>query len=104
MEISKTDSKKMQRLAQEGKTISKIVSEDFPNLDYSEVYFEVYGAGERSSLGVKRTITNRLNELVDAPKSDRKEIVAELHELVLHLYKSHKKNSAKLAKIRAALD
>ncbi len=104
MDISKADSKKMQRLAQEGKTISKIVAEDFPKLDYSEVYFEIYGAGEKSSLGVKRTITNRLNELIDASKPDRKEIVAELHELVLHLYKSHKTNTAKLSKIRAALD
>jgi hypothetical protein len=104
MAISKADSKKMQRLAQEGKTIAKIVTEDFPSLDYWEVYFEVYGAGEKSSLGVKRTITNRLNELVDAAKTERKEIVEELHGLVWHLYNSHKTNTAKLAKIRAALD
>lgn len=104
MAIGKADSKKMQRLAQEGKTIAKIVTEDFPDLDYWEVYFEVYGAGEKSSLGVKRTITNRLNELVDASKAERKEIVEELHGLVWHLYNSHKTNTAKLAKIRAALD
>lgn len=94
----------MQRLAQEGKPISKIVSEDFPHLDYWEVYFEVYGAGEKSSLGVKRTITNRLNQLIDANKVERKEIVEELHGLVWHLYNSHKTNTAKLAKIRSALD
>jgi hypothetical protein len=47
MAIEKSDSKKMQRLAQEGKTISKIVAEDFPQLDYWEVYFEVYGSGEK---------------------------------------------------------
>jgi hypothetical protein len=104
MEIAKSDSKKMQRLAQEGKPISKIVAEDFPRLDYWEVYFEVYGAGEKSSLGVKRTITNRLNALIDSNKPERKEIVEELHGLVWHLYNSHKTNTAKLAKIRAALD
>jgi len=104
MAIEKSESKKMQRLAQEGKPISKIVSEDFPHLDYWEVYFEVYGAGEKSSLGVKRTITNRLNQLIDANKVERKEIVEELHGLVWHLYNSHKTNTAKLAKIRSALD
>jgi hypothetical protein len=104
MTISKAESRKMQRLAQEGKQISKIVAEDFPSLDYWEVYFEVYGAGEKSSLGVKRTITNRLNKLIDAGKPERKEIVDELHGLIWHLYESHKKNTAKLSKIRSALD
>jgi len=104
MAIGSVDAKKMQRLAQEGKPISKIMSEDFPHLDYWEVYFEVYGAGEKSSLGVKRTITNRLNSLIDANKAERHEIVDELHGLVWHLYNSHKTNTAKLAKIRAALD
>ena len=38
MEITKADSQKMRRLAQEGKQISKIVAEDFPKLDYWDVY------------------------------------------------------------------
>ena len=53
----------MRRLAQEGKQITKIVAEDFPNLDYWEVYLEVYSAGERSSRGIKRMITTRLNAM-----------------------------------------
>jgi hypothetical protein len=104
MAISKSDSKKMQRLAQEGKQISKIVGEDFPALDYWDVYFEVYSAGERSSRGIKRMITTRLDAMAaSTSKSERKAMVKELHELVWHLYNNHKTNREKLAKIRAAL-
>ncbi len=70
MSISQSDSEKMQRLAQEGKQISKIVDEDFPGLDYFDVYFEVYNSGGQSSLGIKKTITNRLNALVDCSKKN----------------------------------
>ncbi|UZN01428.1 hypothetical protein OL548_34195 (plasmid) [Lysinibacillus sp. MHQ-1] len=52
--MNKRDSEEMIRLAKEGKGISKIWSEDFNEYDYWEVYTEVYGAGERSSLGVKK--------------------------------------------------
>ena len=104
MAISKSDSKMMQRLAQEGKEISKIVQEDFPNLDYVDVYVEVYSAGERSSRGIKRMITTRLDAMAaSTKKSDRKVMVKELHELVWHLYNNHKTNHDKLSKIRAIL-
>ena len=104
MGISKSDSKKMQSLAQEGKQISKIVQEDFPNLDYVDVYFEVYSAGERSSRGIKRMITTRLDAMAaSTKKSERKAMVKELHELVWHLYNNHKTNHDKLSKIRATL-
>jgi hypothetical protein len=104
MSITKNDSQKMQRLTQEGKRISKIVKEDFPSLSYWDVYVEVYGAGERSSLGVKRMITNRINAVVKSTsKSERRDIAEELHELVWHLYNNHKINTEKLAKIRDVL-
>lgn len=55
-------------------------------------------------MGVKRTITNRINELVTLKDKNRfNEVVDELQELVNHLYKEHKKNRDKLAKIREAL-
>ncbi len=104
MAISQKDSKRMQRLAGEGKQISKIVEEYFPGLDYSDVYIEIYGAGERSSRGIKSMITTRLNNLVDSTKNERREIVGELRELVWHLYEKHKKNHQKLDKIRKALE
>lgn len=104
VEITKADSKKMQRLAQEGKKISAIRKEDFPALSYWDVYVEVYGSGKRSALGVKRMITTRI-EAVAASKSknERMAIAEELQELVWHLYDNHKLNQTKLAKIRAAL-
>lgn len=104
MAVSKADSDKMRRLAQEGKQISKIVAEDFPKLEYWEVYFEVYSAGERSSRGIKRMITTRLNAMAaSTSKSERAAIAEELHGLVWHLYENHKTNHEKLSKIRAAL-
>ena len=93
MAVSKADSDKMRRLAQEGKQISKIVAEDFPKLEYWEVYFEVYSAGERSSRGIKRMITTRLNAMAESTnKSARSAIAEELHGLVWHLYENHKAN------------
>ena len=103
MEISKKDAKKMQQLAQEGKQISRIVQEDFPTLDYLDVYIEIYGSGERSSRGIKRMITTRLNNLINATKDKIRVIVDELQELVWHLYGNHKKNHEKLDKIRKVL-
>ena len=103
MTITAADSSKMQRLAQEGKPISRIAGEDFPALDYWDVYIEVYGAGERSSRGIKKMITIRLNRLTDSPKAERRAIVDELHDLVWHLYENHKTNQRKLEKIRKAL-
>lgn len=92
----------MKTLVQEGKQISKIM-EDFPALSYWDIYFEVYGDGQRSALGVKRMIANRLNQIVDAPKEDRKRIVEELNGLVWNLYNDHKTNQKKLQSIRGVL-
>lgn len=104
MAISKVDSQKIQRLAKEGKKISEIWKDDFPALDYWDVYIEVYGAGEKSALGVKRMITNRINSVANSTsKTERKEIAEELHGLVWHLYNNHKSNQEKLSKIRKVL-
>lgn len=105
MSIPKPDSQKMQRLAKEGKKIADIWKQDFPKLSYWDVYFEIYDAGGRGAMGVKRMITNRINAITDsASKSERKEIAAELQGLVWHLYNNHKDNQVKLSGIRAALD
>lgn len=104
MTISQADSEKMRRLAQEGMQISKIASDYYPDLDYSDVYLEIYSFGEKSSLGIKRMITNRLNAMVDnSNKKKRSEIAEELHSLVWHLYENHKINRDKLANIRDIL-
>jgi hypothetical protein len=104
MSVSKADSQKMRRLAQEGKQISRIAEEDFPDLDYWDVYIEVYAAGERSSRGIKRMITTRIDAITySRNRAERTAIAKELHDLVWHLYENHKINQAKLSKIRAAL-
>jgi hypothetical protein len=104
MAISKADSEKMQKLAKEGKKIVDIWKQYFPKLSYWDVSIEVYGAGGRGAMGVKRMITNRINAIVaSTSKNDRKEIATELQELVWHLYNNHKSNHEKLSAIRKAL-
>ena len=48
-------------------------------------------------------ISNRLEGLASAGKSERKELIAEIGELVSHLYGNHKNMSKKLAAIRKVL-
>ena len=102
--MDNAETKQVVRLAREGKPISQIVEEDFPHLDYGDVYWAVRGGGERSAWGTKKMITNRLNLLDGAKRAQRDELVAEIAELVWHLYNNHKANSKKLAAIRKALD
>ncbi|MFT5706513.1 MAG: hypothetical protein ACI9ES_000792 [Oceanospirillaceae bacterium] len=93
------------RLASEGKQISKIWEEHFPDYDYYDVYFAAYDGGERSALGVKRMITTRLNKMADSRKSsERKEIQEELDDLVWYLYESLKTSQQKLEKIRSVIN
>lgn len=103
MAVTKKDSAEMQRLAQEGKQISKIQKEDFKEYSYWDIYIEVYGSGERSSVGIKRMITGRLNKLINSPKNERRLIVKEIDELVWHLYENHKINQKKIDTIRKTL-
>ncbi|MFK5953110.1 MAG: hypothetical protein QM498_08630 [Desulfobacterium sp.] len=95
----------IRRLANEGKQISKIWEENYPEYDYYDVYFAAYDGGERSALGVKRMITNRLNKMAESRKlSERKEIMEELDKLVWHLYESLKASQQKLDKIRKIIN
>ncbi len=83
---------------------SKIQKEDFKEYSYWYIYIEVYGSGERSSLGIKRMITGRLNKLISAPKNERRLILKEIDELVWHLYENHKINQQKIDAIRKTLE
>lgn len=102
--MDKRDSEKMIQLAREGKQISKIWDEDFPQYDYWEIYVEVYGAGEKSSVGAKRMITNRLNKLSSLPKNEQDELIKEINELVCYLYDRYKESQQKLDDIRAVIN
>jgi len=103
MAIPKKDANRMKNLAREGKQISKISAEDFPEYDYWDVYSEVYGAGEQSAQGVKWMITNRLNQLVAANSRDKQDIIDELNELIWYLYENYRSNQKKLDNIRQIL-
>lgn len=98
------DSKQMIKLAREGKRISKIWREDFPQYDYAEIYFEVYGEGEKSSLGVRRKITGRLKKLADCLPQEQETLIEDIDELVWHLYTRYKASQIKLEKIRDVID
>lgn len=103
MAIPKKDADRMKNLVKEGKQISKIVAEDFPQYDYWDVYSQIYGSGEQSAQGVKWMITNRLNQLVQANAQKRQDIIDELNDLILYLYNNYKSNQNKLDSIRQIL-
>lgn len=103
MAIPKKDMEAIRRLAKEGKRISRIREEDFPELDYWDVYSVVYGSGGRSAQGVKWIIQNRLNQLCEAGKGERQGIIDELNELIWDLYNDFKENQKKLDAIRKLL-
>jgi len=101
----KKDRVGIQSLAKEGKQISKIMEQDYPEYDYVEIYWAVHDAGGKSALGAKRTIANRLTTLANTGKrNERQTIIEEVDELVWHLYESLKNSQQKLQAIRKALD
>lgn len=103
MTIPRSDANRIKTLVREGKRITRIVDEDFPQYDYWDVYYEVYGSGEQSAQGVKWMITNRLNQLYSANTQERQRIVAEVSDLVWYLYDNYKNSQRKLAGIRKIL-
>ena len=105
MSIGKKDKVAIQTLAREGKPISKIMDDDFPEFQYWEIYEIVHDGGGKSALGVKRTIANRLTELLETrKKGERQEIIEEVEELVWHLYESLKSSQRKLDAIRKVMN
>ena len=101
----KKDRVAIQILAKEGKQISKIMEQDYPEYDYWEIYWAVHDAGGKSALGTKRIITKRLETLASTGKKDeRRAIIEEVDDLVWHLYESLKSSQLKLQAIRKALD
>lgn len=104
MAVSERDSKKIRRLAQEGKTCSKIQREDFPNLTWWDVRGVLEEAGTSSSLGIMKTISGKLNTILRSRPSD--ELSAELLSVkkpATQLYERSREDYKKLNKIRKAL-
>lgn len=98
------DSRKMIQLAREGKAISKIMDDDFPEYSYWDIYLEVYGAGEKSAVGVKRMISNRLKKLPSLSAEEQQNMVNEIDELVWHLYSRYRESQQKLDDIRIVIE
>lgn len=95
----------IQTLAKEGKQISKIAEQDFPEYGYWEIFQVVWEGGGKSALGVKRTVTNRLATLLNTTDDGiRADIVEEIGGLVQHLYDSLKNSQQKLDTIRQTLN
>ena len=92
------------RLAQEGKPISKIVEEDFPDVEYWDAYAAVRGLDQRSSQGLMKMISSRLKKLERAKGNRKAELIDELRDITRHLYRNHKVNARKLDGIRKSLD
>ena len=93
------------RLVREGKPIADVWREDFPELEYDDVYWAAYGRGARSAQGAKRMITSRLQTVKRTRGRERRaDILDEVDELVSALYENHKRMARKLRSIRTALD
>ena len=102
--MDKRDIDKIIQLTGEGKPISKIWEENFPEYDYWEIYCTAYDAGERSSVGTRRMITNRLNKLATCSVAERQSIINEIDDLVWYLYNRYKDSQHKLDKIREIIE
>ncbi|MES1047586.1 hypothetical protein FOA22_24470 [Heyndrickxia oleronia] len=98
------DIEKMIKLAREGKQISKIWEEDFPQYDYWDIYMEINEAGEKSALGTRKKITYRINKLANTRKKDQHILLEEISELVDHLYVRYKESQKKLQEIRNVIE
>ena len=96
MPINEKDLKEMNKLLEQGVTISKIAAK-FKKYDYWDIHWEV---NDYSFLGKKRSITNRLNKLQkNLSTKDRHTVIKEIKELLDGMYTLTKKNGRKLLDI-----
>ena len=103
--LTSTQRKQIKNFISEGKKISEIRRENFPESSYAEIYSAAHDGTDGSSLGIKKKITYRLNKLVAAnSKIQKDEFATDIRDLVNSLYRQHKDMSAKLAEIRDVLE
>ena len=99
----KKDQEKIIALVKESNVL-KVWKEHFTEYLYDDVYFVALGAGERSSIGIKRMITGRLNKLPAASPDQQKDIIDEISELVQCLYDRQKELQGKIGDIRKVIE
>lgn len=105
MSLSNDDRDRIARLVREGRKITEVWREEFPEFDYDDVYWAAYGRGARSAQGAKKMITSRLRRARRTKGRERRaEILDEIDGLVTALYEDHKRMARKLRSIRTALD
>ncbi len=106
MDISKKDAAKIQQLAQEGKQVSKIQKEDFPNLTWWDIRGVLEEAGTSSSLGLMREITGKLNKARETVNKDKKlsNDLLRVNKLARQLYERGKEDYKRLDRIRKAVE
>jgi len=103
--MTNQDKEKMVLLAREGKRISKICKEDFQDeYTYDDVYFEVYAEGERSAMGVKRMISNRLKKLSTLSPQEQEKMIEEIDDHVWYLYSRYKESQTRIEDIRNIIE
>lgn len=104
MSLPTAQKKQIENLVKEGNLISDIRRQHFPKQTYGEIYSVAHEKTDGGSMGIKRKITNRLNDLVKTDAKDKKNLLAkEIRDLVNSLYKQHKDMSAKISEIREVL-
>ena len=106
MTISEQVSKKICKLAQEGKTCAKIQREDFPNLTWWDIRGVLEAAGISSSLGIIHEITRKLNKAHATVNKDKKlsDDLLRVKNLARQLYKRGKEDYKRLNRIRKAVE
>jgi len=99
MPLSEEEKGRIQQLAWEGKLISKIRQDDFPEYSWEEIYGAAWEGGAQSVLGVQRMITRRLRKLTTAhDQQAREDLVNELERLTRDMYYRVRQNQKKMEK------
>ena len=105
MTISKEVTKKICKLAKEGKTCVQIQREDFPNLTWWDVRGVLEVAGTSSSLGLMREISYKLNKASRTVKDKRlSNDLLRVRKLARQLYDRGKEDYKRLNRIRKAVE
>lgn len=101
MSISEKDKDAILRLRTEGKTCSKIWSDDYPQLDYWDIMGVIYDDGSRTALGTKRAIANRCKKIGQIDnQGQRMEIAKEIDNLARQLYQMILDNQKRFEEVR----
>lgn len=105
MAISKQVSKKICKLAREGKMCVQIQREDFPDLSWWDIRGVLEEAGTSSSRGIMQEISNKLNRASRNVGDKRLSTdLLRVRKLARQLYERTKEDYKRLSRIRKAVE